>query len=213
MIPKGPDTVTVVVTSGIFVPLAWMVVVPNPTDVTGIRIPGDVLPSQMKLEVPCTVATDELLEVMFTVKPAIGAVALSLSCSRTWFPIPAMVVFWLIHVMVEFTATGSGADDVKPCATALIVTFPTFTPANCGCVTGVIDPAGMVTVDGDTLTLVGSLLVRSTLSPLPVAGVDKVTVRVPVWLNPIVAGPDRLTDPGGATVTVAVASGTFGPLT
>jgi len=80
-------------------------------------------------------------------------------------------------------------------------------------VTGVIDPAGTRTVDGDTLTLVGSLLVRSTLSPFPVAGVDRVTVRVPVWLNPMVAGADRLTDPGGATVTVAVASGMLGALT
>ena len=70
----------------------------------------------------------------------------------------------------------------------------------------------MVTEVGDTLTLVPSLLVRSTVTPFPVAGEDSATVRVPVVLNPILAGPDMLTEPGGTTVTLAVASGMFGPL-
>src|SRR5690349_14599610 len=49
-------TVTAVVTSGMLTPLALIVVVPTATDVTGIRIPGAVLPSQIKMPVGCIVA-------------------------------------------------------------------------------------------------------------------------------------------------------------
>jgi hypothetical protein len=70
-----------------------------------------------------------------------------------------------------------------------------------------VAPAGISTVLGDTLTFVMSLLVSSMLTPFPVAGVVRETVSVPVVLTTIVAGPDMTTDPGGATVTVAVAAG------
>ena len=62
-------TVTVVVTSGILTPLALIVVVPKPTELTGIRIAGEVLPSQTKTPVGCTVATAGLVELRFTYTP------------------------------------------------------------------------------------------------------------------------------------------------
>ncbi len=46
-----PTTVTVAVTSGMFTPLARIVAVPAPTDVTGITIVDGLLPSQMNTPV------------------------------------------------------------------------------------------------------------------------------------------------------------------
>lgn len=92
-IPNAPATVTVVVTSGTFGALARIVVVPGPTEVTGIRIEGALLPSQMKIPVGCMVATPGSLELRFTIRPSMGAVALSLKDKNAWFPIPVITVF------------------------------------------------------------------------------------------------------------------------
>lgn len=75
-----------------------------------------------------------------------------------------------------------------------------------------VEPAGMDTLAGDTFNRVVSLLERSTLTPLPVAGEESVIVRVPVCPNPTLLGADMPIDPGATTVTVAVVSGMFGPL-
>jgi hypothetical protein len=88
----------------------------------------------------------------------------------------------------------------------VIVAVPTFTPVNCGCAAGCVSPCGIVTEAGVTVTLLVSLLARFTVVPPAGAGLDKVTVSVPVWLSTIVAGPERLIVPGGSTVTVAVTS-------
>ena len=52
---------------------------------------------------------------------------------------------------------------------------PKFTPLSCGCVTGVVCPAAMLIVVGDTVTLVVSLLLRVTITPLGDAGLDRAT--------------------------------------
>src|SRR5690349_1452668 len=66
----------------------------------------------------------------------------------------------------------------------------------------------MVTEAGDRLMIDGAELVRSTVTPPVGAASERVRVRLADWLNPTVAGPVRLIEPGGRTVTPDVASGT-----
>ena len=201
-----PTTVTVAVTSGMFTPLARIVAVPTPTDVTGITIDGVVLPSQMNTPVGCIVATEGLLELRFTNTPSIDGIAFSRRYRSPCAPTPTIVSVGVTQVSVAFTFTVNGVAAVYAAAVAVIVAAPTFTAVNCGCAAGCVAPAGMVTEVGVTVSLCVSLLARFTVVPPAGAGLDKVTVSVPVWLSTIVAGPERLIVPGGSTVTVAVTS-------
>jgi len=69
-----------------------------------------------------------------------------------------------------------------------------------------------VTLAG-TVAIFESLLERLTEIPPAGAGVVRETLRLPVWLMPIVAGPVRVTAPGGVTVTFAVVSPKPGAVT
>lgn len=69
-------------------------------------------------------------------------------------------------VMVTVVLAGA-----NPGADALMFTDPRLRPDTCGCVVGVVDPPGMNTIPGATLTLDESLLVRVTLTPPGGAGV------------------------------------------
>src|SRR4051794_11935526 len=106
---NGAITVTVVVTSGILTPLAWIIVVPAATEVTGIVIVGALLPSQMKFAVAGTVATSGLLEDKVMGKPGTGAVVERRNVSGVWFPKPTMLAFCVTHVTLALTFTVSGA--------------------------------------------------------------------------------------------------------
>src|SRR5689334_4735461 len=193
---SGPVTVTVVVTSGTFTPLAWIVVTPGATEVAGMTIPGAVLPSQMKMPVAWMVAISGLLDRRSTFRPSMGAVAFSRSVSSACFPIPAIVTFWLIQVTVACTWTVTGAGGVKPPPAALITAAPVFTPKICGGVAGAVASAGMMTVVGETLTRVGSLLTRSMVSPPGGAGDDRLNVTLAAWLSPRLVGTDIEIAPG-----------------
>jgi hypothetical protein len=86
---------------------------------------------------------------------------------------------------------------------------PKFTPVTCGCVAGVVAPATMETVAGDTVTFDGSLLASDTVRPTK-AGVDKVTWNATDWFGATVTLVGRFIDPTTATVMVAVVSAKFG---
>src|SRR5690348_1553338 len=100
-------------------PLAWITAVPVPTAVTGIAMPGALLPSQMKMPVGWIVTTPGLLDVRFTITPvdhglsddgSSGACVVSCSVRDVWLPTPAMVAFCVIHTTVAVTLISSGAD-------------------------------------------------------------------------------------------------------
>jgi hypothetical protein len=80
---------------------------------------------------------------------------------------------------------------------------PGIRPVTVGCVAGVVAPAAMETLAGDTVTLVLSLLARLTVTPPVGAAADRVTVRF--------VGVPRFTEAAGTpidtwvTFTVAVA--------
>jgi hypothetical protein len=87
---------------------------------------------------------------------------------------------------------------------------PKFTPLTCGCVAGVVCPAAILTVAGDTVTFVVSLLLSVTVTPPDGAGVPKVMVNAVDWPGPTAMPVGRLIVPGAVTVTLAVVSATFG---
>ena len=68
----------------------------------------------------------------------------------------------------------------------------------------------MLTVVGDTVTFVVSLLLSVIVTPPTGAGVPKVTVNAADWPGPTLMPLGRLMVPGAATVTLAVVSATFG---
>ena len=106
VIPRTPTTVTVVVASGMLTPLAWMVVVPRLAEVIRITIPGEWLPSQMKIPVACIGATEGLLEDRLTLTPSFqlgGALALKRSVRRVCWPTPTITTSWVIQLTVAVT--------------------------------------------------------------------------------------------------------------
>src|SRR5579884_3524288 len=91
-----------------------------------------------------------------------------------------------------------------------MVADPTLTPVTCGCVAGRVAPEAMVTVLGDTVTLVESLLERVTVTPPFGAGVDN-------WIASVADCPSvrlvfcgTVTEPGWATDTLVVVLTIFG---
>jgi hypothetical protein len=88
-----------------------------------------------------------------------------------------------------------------------------FAPVICTVVADVVAPAGTVTLDGDTDTLLLSVEANWIVTPPAGAALESETDRFAVWLSARVAGPVMTNEPGGTTVTVTVASGTPGALT
>ena len=81
---------------------------------------------------------------------------------------------------------------------AVIVVVPAALPGVTGTV-AVLLPAAMFTLDGTVATLV-LLLIRLTVSPLPVAGVESVIVKVPAAAR--FSGLGESVIPGALMVTV-----------
>jgi hypothetical protein len=158
-----------------------------------------------KLTVPGTVATAVLLELRATVKPLGGAGPERLKVRFCTAPVP------IVRVLGEkptlpVTVTGWLAGR-NPKAEALRLATPTFTPVTCGCVAGVVCPAAMVTLAGDTVTFAGSLLANVTVTPLEEAGEGSVTGNATERPRPTVTLDGRLMGAELTTVTPAVLSG------
>ena len=75
---------------------------------------------------------------------------------------------------------------------------------------GVVWPAAILTVAGDTVTFVVSLLLSVMFTPPTGAGVPKVIVNAADWPGPTVMPLGRPMVPGAVTVTLAVVSAIFG---
>jgi len=84
-----------------------------------------------------------------------------------------------------------------------MVADPTATPVIVGCVTGVVDPAAIVTVAGEIVSVVVSVLLKLTVTP-PVGAVDdKLIGNVTVCKFPTGAATGTFTVPALTTVTAA----------
>jgi hypothetical protein len=99
---------------------------------------------------------------------------------------------------------------LKPAAEAVMVTDPWPTAVTTGSSRRTeVDPAGIRNVDGETIALEGSLLVRVIEAPLGPAGVASVTGKAELWPGVIVRVEGTWMVPDGtvmeATVTLAVA--------
>jgi len=87
---------------------------------------------------------------------------------------------------------------------------PRFTPVTCGCVVGVTALAAICTVLGEIETVDALSLVKVTVTPPVGAGVDSVMGNDADCAS-ATESPDGVPMvPGGVTVTVSVALGTFG---
>jgi len=134
----------------------------------------------VKVTLVGTVATDGLEEIRLTVTPAAGA-----ADDRTRFGLvdpgnAEMVALfgWKLIVVVvgEVTVTVSESPlTVGPFA--VILAAPTLTPVICGCEAAatVVAPWGMVTVVGEMVSLVVSVLNRVIVWPPDTAGAEMLT--------------------------------------
>ena len=95
-------------------------------------------------------------------------------------------------------------------ADAEILDDPKLIPLTCGCVSGVVLPALIVILAGETVARLVSLLLRVTVTPPAGAGVPSVTGKVADCPGATDTLAGRLMVPGGMTVTLAVVSATFG---
>src|SRR5262249_8136915 len=86
----------------------------------------------------------------------------------------------------------------------------TLTPVTCGCEAGVVCPAAIVTVAGDTVTLEVSLLDKVTVTPPAGAGEDRLTANMVDCPSDATIPGARTTDPAACTVISAVALAMFG---
>ena len=87
---------------------------------------------------------------------------------------------------------------------------PRLLPVTCGWVVGVVDPAAMVTLAGEIVTLEVSPLLNCTVTPPAGAAAGRVTANAVDCPRLTLALAGRLMLPPELTVTLAVASGTFG---
>jgi hypothetical protein len=90
-----------------------------------------------------------------------------------------------------------------------MVAEPMLMPLTCGCVAGVVAPAG-IRMLGGTVTLEASLLVNVTVIPPAGAGLDRVTANAADWPRPTVVFAGMLMVPAGETETLAIVSATAG---
>src|SRR5215472_16258189 len=87
---------------------------------------------------------------------------------------------------------------------------PKLTPVTCGCVAGVVCPAAILTLAGDTVTLVVSLLLSVTVTPPAGAAVPRVIAKAADCPGATTTLEGKVMVPGAATVTLAVVSATLG---
>ena len=80
---------------------------------------------------------------------------------------------------------------------------PIATPVIVGCVDGVVDPAAMVTVAGEIVSVVVSVLLKVTVTPPVGAADDRLIGNDTVCKFPTDAEAGTFTVPALATVTAA----------
>jgi hypothetical protein len=194
------------VVSARFGALAWITAVPNATPVTGT---GTLVAPAVKETLTGTVATPGLKELTPTVRPPAGAGPDRFNV-RFCVVNPVIVRFCGEKLIVAVTCTGA-LPEVYPVAVAVTFAVPRLRPVTWGCVPGVVCPARMVTVPGETVTLEVSLLV-SVIVTFEAACEGKVTARAADPPNPSVVLDGSVIAPALCTVTLAVAFGTFGTL-
>ena len=86
----------------------------------------------------------------------------------------------------------------------MMVADPTATPVIVGCVEGVVDPAAIVTLAGEIVSVVMSVLLKVTVIPPAGAAYDRLIGNVALCKFPTDAEAGRFTVPAPATVTVAL---------
>lgn len=154
-----------------------------------------------------TVATPVLLELRLTITPPVGAGDERFSV-KFCVVIPLIVRVGGVKLSDAVTCTEPVAV-VNPGADAVIVADPRLRPVSCGCAAGVVWPARIVTVDGETVTFVTSLLPKVTVvfvGACPVRLTGKVTGKLRGAL--VLRG--TTTAPRVTTETAAVVSARFG---
>ena len=92
----------------------------------------------------------------------------------------------------------------------MIFAVPKLMPLICGCAAGVICPAGMNTVVGAIVTMVGSEVASVTVVPLAGAAAGNPTWNAVDFPSPTVAALGTRMVPAVTTVTEALVSATFG---
>jgi hypothetical protein len=92
----------------------------------------------------------------------------------------------------------------------LIVADPKSTPVSCGGVVGLVWPAAIVTIAGETATFVGSVLLSATVTPSEGAGAGNVIFKSVDWPGPNVTVEGNPMVPALMTVTAAVVSAIIG---
>jgi hypothetical protein len=90
-----------------------------------------------------------------------------------------------------------------------MVAVPSLTPLIVGCVVGVVRPAGIVTLKGDMVRVLVSVLDNATVTAAA-AACGKVTAKVAVFPRPTVGLTGTPISPAVTTVTPRVVLGTFG---
>ena len=149
-----------------------------------------------------------LRELRLTVSPPAGAGADKFSVTLCVVP-PTIVTLCGEKLTDAVTSTG-WLPDIKLVAEALMAVDPMFMPLTVGCVEGVVCPAAMVTLAGETATLEESALASETVTPPAGAADDRVTARAADCPSPTVTPDCRVIDPKVTTVMVAVVSTMFG---
>ena len=112
--------------------------------------------------------------------------------------------------LIEVVTCSEVVPEVKNGADAVIFADPGATPFSCGALNGCVDPDGMVTVAGETPTLVESELERVTVTPPAGAAEGSVTcngVNCPITTDGFAV---RVIAPAPCTATEAVALVTLG---
>ncbi len=87
-----------------------------------------------------------------------------------------------------------------------MLVVPTLMPLMTGCVAGAVSPAGIKTLAGTMVAMVGSPTTRLTVVPPWGAAAESVTLKAVFCPTPTVGVAGRLIEPRVETVTVAVVS-------
>ena len=156
--------------------LAWIVVAPTPTLVTGTVA---LVAFTAKVTEAGTVATPAFPELKLTV---MGAGAGTESCSaRFWVvPMPVIVRADGAKLSVPLTSTDLVAG-VRPAVDAITFAVPKLTPVTLGTEVGVVAPSRIKTLAGETVRMEVSLLASATKTPPAGAGLARVTWKAADW--------------------------------
>ena len=165
-------TVTLAVASVIPAALARMVAVPAAAPVTATVA---LVNPEAIITVAGTVATAVFEELSVKVMPFAGA-GLAKVNVRVLTAAPGM--FSVVgEKLIEVVTCSEAEPAVKNGAEAEIVADPGAAPVSCGALDGCVDPAGIVMVDGATVTFVESELASVTVTPPAGAAVGNVTCK------------------------------------